>query len=141
MARHISTLCDADSTSVITDAPVVVNPDIASKKASVILLSALSKRNGNMPKREKNTHTLAVSNKPSRRCISVSRGRMPKVINAPAPHVINAEHANALTDDSSPYTMPVSNGTAMKAASIISNHPIMRSTTGILIIDFFCFIS
>ena len=97
MARHISMPCDALSTSVITEAPVVVNPDIASKKASVTVLSALSKRNGNIPNSENISHTPAVSISPSRRCISVWRGCMPKVISAPEPAVMRAEYVKAFT--------------------------------------------
>ena len=45
------------STSSIIEAPVVVNPDIVSKYASVRLVMLPWMRKGNMPKIEKMTHT------------------------------------------------------------------------------------
>ena len=66
----------SSSTSIITDAPVVVNPDIVSKKPSVNPLTVPESRNGIIPKREKNTHTVAVSNKPSRLRMALLLGLM-----------------------------------------------------------------
>ena len=55
------------STSRITVAPVVVNPDIASKKASLTLRGVEQSMNGNMPNNEKTIHAMEASNMPSRR--------------------------------------------------------------------------
>ena len=44
-----------------TEAPVVVKPDIASKKASGTLTALVQNRKGSMPKMENTTHTMAVS--------------------------------------------------------------------------------
>ena len=44
------------STSSSMVAPVVVKPDMVSKKASVTLVMLPWKRKGNMPKKEKMTH-------------------------------------------------------------------------------------
>ena len=49
-----------------TLAPVVVKPDMASKKALDSDSGWRHSMNGTMPKREKTTHTMAVSRKPSR---------------------------------------------------------------------------
>ena len=53
--RQMFTLWGSDSTSRITLAPVVVKPDIDSKKASVKLLAAPHNRNA-MPEKTEN-HT------------------------------------------------------------------------------------
>ena len=60
--RQNSTPRGKASTSMITVAPVVVNPDIDSKKPSVMLVTVPENKNGSIPKIEKKIHTVAVSN-------------------------------------------------------------------------------
>ena len=48
--------CGSTSTSSMMEAPVVVKPDVDSKKASVMLVMLPCIRKGNMPKNEKITH-------------------------------------------------------------------------------------
>ncbi len=66
VARHMCMPWLICVTSSSTLAPVVVNPDIASKKASLKLIGILQNMNGSMPNMENTTHTIAVSRKPSR---------------------------------------------------------------------------
>ena len=55
------------STSVMTLAPVVVNPDTVSNMASVTVIGVEHHRKGSMPNSENTTHTSAVRMQPSRR--------------------------------------------------------------------------
>ena len=93
-ARHIWMEWLRLSMSSITDTPVVENPDIDSKNASLTDSCALLIMKGSMPKSEKTTHTKAVSRNPSRLPMLVRDGRTPNVINAPAPAVMPALMAN-----------------------------------------------
>ena len=88
--RHRRMPCDWFSTDSIVDAPVVVSPDIVSKKASGTGSPHGSKMNGSMPKNENTTHVRLVSRKPSRLPISwfLTGSRKP---NAPAPTVMAME--------------------------------------------------
>ena len=54
--RQNSIACGRTSKSLIIDAPVVVNPDVDSKKASVTFVMQPCIRNGNMPKNENTAH-------------------------------------------------------------------------------------
>ncbi len=64
-------------------APVVENPDIVSKKASVKSRGVSQSMNGINPKKEKTTHTSAVSRNPSRLAMLDDAGRMQNVIIMP----------------------------------------------------------
>ena len=64
-ARQIVIECDIPSTERSTEHPVVVKPDIASKKASLTLRGLELSINGSIPKRENTTQTDAVSRNPS----------------------------------------------------------------------------
>ena len=96
IARQNSTPRGKASTSMITVAPVVVNPDIDSKKPSVMLVTVPENKNGNIPKIEKKIHTVAVSNNPSRLRIVLLLGRMKWFITKPAPKVIATDIANSM---------------------------------------------
>ncbi len=61
MARHMCMPWLISFTDSITDAPVVVKPDMASKNASVKESGCVQKRKGMRPKRENTTHTSDVS--------------------------------------------------------------------------------
>ena len=63
--RHISTPWGMDSTSVITDAPVVVKPLTVSKKASKKLGSAPLSTKGIQPIRDRAIQAKATITKPS----------------------------------------------------------------------------
>ena len=88
------------SMSSITDTPVVENPDMDSKKASLTESCVLLMMNGSIPKSENTTHTIAVRRNPSRLPMLVRDGRTPNVINAPAPAVIPALTANGIRSPS-----------------------------------------
>ena len=114
------------------EAPVVVNPDIASKKASETLsgLSVIS-MNGSMPNVEKNTHTMAVSRKPSRLPIDGDVGCMAKAMTEPVASV-TAKVIKKAFQSLSPYIRHVVSGTKQKGGLYNRSSPMMRSSTGIL---------
>ncbi len=85
--RHICIPWLRSETVGITDAPVVVNPDIASKYASDMVSLVVLSRNGIIPKIEKTTQTRAVSRNPSRLPISNRRGLTQNAARAPQPSV------------------------------------------------------
>ena len=114
------------------DAPVVVNPDTASKYASIILMSGNENTKGNIPTKEKINHTSDVSNIASRVAKSLYRGFMPNAIHIPATTVMIIDMKNPLSE-SSWVIMSVIKGKSIKAASINRSQPIKRSTMGKLI--------
>ncbi|GFI14771.1 hypothetical protein IMSAGC008_02333 [Muribaculaceae bacterium] len=61
MARHRCMPWLIPSTDSSTEAPVVVKPDIASKKESVMPIGREQNKNGTIPNKENTTHTMAVS--------------------------------------------------------------------------------
>ena len=54
--RQNSIPCESDSMLLSTEAPVVVKPDMVSKKASVILSTSPLSQNGIAPKHENSNH-------------------------------------------------------------------------------------
>lgn len=74
---------------------MVVNPDIASKNASLMLRSDGDMMNGNIPKIENTTQTSAVRRNASRLAMLLCDGRMQKVINAPHIAVVAMDMMNA----------------------------------------------
>ena len=113
-----------------------MKPAIVSKKASVTLLNVSLNRYGNMPNTEKNTQMIAVSMRPSRLCIDVLRGLMPKAINAPAAAVMRVLYIKAIKAVGSSNHHDMARGSSMKAASISNSQPCMRSTMAKLILWF-----
>ena len=67
--RHMFMPWESDSTDSNTVAPVVVNPDMVSKNASLNVSGVEHMRNGSIPKQENRIHTRAVSRNPSRLAI------------------------------------------------------------------------
>ena len=126
-ARQMVMECDIPSTDVSTVHPVVVKPDIASKKASLMPMGLVLNRNGIIPKKENTIHTEAVSRKPSCRPISVRRGRSSVVRAIPVRSVTVSATAKA-ERSASLYITAVSIGTMRKPASIIRSHPSTRSS-------------
>ena len=66
-----------------TVAPVVVNPDMASKNAQLTRLSVPLNRNGSMPTTENKTHVELTIKKPSRRPMRFSNPRPANFSNMP----------------------------------------------------------
>ena len=115
------------STSRITVAPVVVNPDIASKKASLTLSGVSQRMKGNMPNSEKTIHTIEASSMPSRRFSILFSGREKKLNDSPVNSVSTMAMANAILSCSWLSNDTVS-GNAIKPASIIRSWPSTFST-------------
>lgn len=76
-------------------APVVENPDIVSKNASVKSRGVEQSVKGINPKNENTTHTSAVSRNPSRFAIDDDDGRIKNVINTPVESVTPIEMRKA----------------------------------------------
>ncbi len=74
--RHICMPCEKLSIDRSTEAPVVVNPDIDSKKASLSVSGVPHSINGSMPKQENTIHTSDVIRNPSRLPILLWLGRI-----------------------------------------------------------------
>ena len=64
MARHIRIPCEQFSTSVITEAPVVVIPETDSKKADATFSPVGHKIKGRVPKMEQSCQVIPVRRKP-----------------------------------------------------------------------------
>jgi hypothetical protein len=110
------------STSRITVAPVVVKPDIASKKASLTFKGLEHNMNGNIPKRENITQASDAKSIPPRRFRTLFLGRDRKNSASPVARLAAVEIANAL-QSLSPQKSETTSGTAIKADSTMSNNP------------------
>ncbi len=130
--RHRLMPCDRMSTEGYTVAPVVENPDMVSKNASVTLNGVEHIMNGSMPNSENTTHTSAVSRKPSRLAIEVLVGRMQNVISTPVTSVTTVLMKNE-SQSSSEYIRQVPSGHSMKIDSMIRSQPSTRRSMGKLI--------
>ena len=73
--RHISMPCETSCEKSSNDAPVVVNPLMVSKNASVSVMWGLQIMNGTRPNNDRTTHVSPVSRIASRLRISRLRGR------------------------------------------------------------------
>ena len=93
--RHICTAWLSAALLSITEAPVVVKPDMASKKASDTLMLISLSMNGIIPNAENTTHTMAVSRNPQRLPISNLLGRTHVVTTIPVATVIAMAHRKA----------------------------------------------
>ena len=129
--RHMIMLLETVSDDVSKVAPVVVNPLIVSKKASVNESNTPLNRKGNMPNSEKTTHTEAVSTIASLRPISLEPGRI-NVINNPLTPVITMLITNDIVSVHESI-IEVANGIDMKAVSISKSQPMTRANIGMLI--------
>ena len=110
------------STSRITVAPVVVNPDIASKNASLASNGVSHKMNGNIPNKEKTIHATDASKSPSRRRSIWLRGCDSQFMAQPVIAVIAITMTKAHAS-SSRLARLTANGNTMNAVSTKSNCP------------------
>ena len=121
-------------TRFMTVAPVVVKPDMASKKASEMDNGSCSMNmKGIMPNAENTIHTMAVSRNPSRLPILVLRGFMPNIIPKPVTKVMPLVTRNGI-QSISPYTRHVMKGMSRNDPSMTSSNPMMRRSTGKLMV-------
>lgn len=111
----------------MTVAPVVVNPDMASKNASLAVSGVSQSMNGSMPNSENITQASDASSRPSCRCSSALRGLMPKVVVAPTASVTAMVAAKA-SQSCSPLKRHTASGSDMKAVSTRSSCPSTLNT-------------
>ena len=122
--RQKSMACGNTSTSSMIDAPVVVKPDVDSKKASVTFVMLPCIRNGNIPKNENTTHAAVTTTYASLRLrlLSASRPRYRK--KKPLPKVISSDIRKAIRS-SSPNEKAIRAHNDMNNASMNSSEPII----------------
>src|SRR5688572_23148703 len=106
--------------------PVVVNPEVDSKNASVNELKCGENQNGRHPKKHAVAHTVTTSRIPSRTDKSEGGRRPPRNSTAPAAAVTATAIANEPRPPD-PAANPYTSGTVIDPASTIRNSPLRWS--------------